>query len=243
MEHFVLFMQYYFRGIKFKDMDPVSSELLRSLWRVNFVNMNYEFFQSKINSKKEKNQHWMVYLLTILQKAYYELTKIFYSYNEDYDDMWQRWDLFFEKIEKKKKVFKKIINPTRKFFDFRKISDLKKNTCVRGLIECSSNLLSHKYFEGHPRRFVVQYIKTLELLLALKSKRIFEFTSDWVEKNIESLSLCQSMPSIFRVIVLHRATYQLRKTDCEASILNLMDFLSAQNDLSRDDYNAAVDVN
>lgn len=243
MHHFVSFLKYHFRNISFPSLSKESQKLVFSVFRINFVNANYTFIESKISTEFERNQHWMIFLLSMLQQSYYELAKVFYPYNEDFDNIIARFDNLLELTERnEKKIYNEKINKRREGFKIKDIFPYDKNYVIKAIVQCTNNLLTHKYYKVHQRRFVMDYIRSLKILLSLKSKRIFEFAGEWIEKNIAYLGLCQSFPNIFRVIVLIRATYQLRKMDYEAAILNLMDFLSAQSGMSQDDYKMAVEV-
>ena len=251
LTHFVHHLQTFFKPVDYHQLDSTSMDLIKAVFRIQFVNNNYKAFEAKIDVNKERNQHWMVFLLSSVQHSFYEIAKTFYPHLDDYDNMFARFDKFLELVEdldeekeskKELDLFKPKVARKREQFSLGKIFGHKKSEVIKALIQCTNNLLTHNYFRNHPRRFVVEYIKSLRILLSLKSKRIFDFAGDWVEKNLPALSLCQSIPSIFRVIVMHRATYQLRKMDYEACILNLMDFLSAKNDLSREDYDQATEV-
>lgn len=242
MEHFVVFLKYFFKGIKFENFDEESLKLIFAIFRINFVNSNYTFIESKISTENERNQHWMIFLLTMLQQSYYDVAKTHYAYNDNFDNMISRFDQFLQNIEKDENIYSDKIEMSREHFELKDIFPHSKDYVVKALVQCTNNLLTHKYYKTHPRRFVMDYIRSLKTLLSLKSRSIFKSVGEWIEKNIAYLSLCQSFPNIFRVIVLIRATYQLRKKDYEASILNLMDFLSTDSGMSQEDYTMAVEV-
>ena len=245
LEHFCSFTQNFFRPVSFGNMDVISTKMLCTIWKINFINENYKFIESKVRVDKEKNQHWMVIILSLLQKNYHYLSKAYQDYQDDYSDLFDRFDRFLS-LEQEgggtKTIWIPRIEHKREYFDIKEVFPHKKDHITKAIVTVTTNLLNNAYFVSHPRRFVVEYINSLQILLSLKSKRLFEFAGEQIKRNLPQLGLCQQFSDIFRVIVLHRATYQARKKDFESAILNLMDFLSAQNGMQEEDYKKAVEV-
>lgn len=245
IENFASFANSCFQFVTFTGFDVISSKLLKTVWKVNFINDNYKFIESKVRLEKEKNQHWLVMVISLLQKSYHYLLKAYYDYFDDYEDLFDRFDRFLaasENTEALQSIWTPKIESKREKFELKSIFSIKKEHLVQALITTITNILNSPYFQTHPRRFAVEYINSLSILLSIKSKKLFEFTGEWVNKNLSALSLTSQFPDIFRVIVLLRATYRIRKNDYESATLNMMDFLSAQNGMSQEDYKKAIEV-
>ena len=180
IEHFAIFVHSYFQPIIFEGMDVISSKMLRTIWKINFINENYSFIESKVRIDKERNQHWMVFLLSLLQRSYHYLVKAYYDYSDDFSDMFERFDKFLSVNDQDsvKNIWTPKIEHMREKFDIKEVFPHKKDHISKAIITVTNNLLNNAYFVTHPRRFVIEYIKSLQILLSVKSKRLFEFAGD-----------------------------------------------------------------
>lgn len=192
IEHFASFVHGYFQPIELSEMDVISSKMLRTIWKINFINQNYSFIESKVRIDKERNQHWMVFLLSMLQRSYHYLVKAYYDYCDDYSDMFERFDKFLSVNDKDTTVsiWTPRIEHKREKFDIKEVFPHKKDHISKAIITVTSNLLNNAYFMSHPRRFVIEYIKSLQILLSIKSKRLFEFAGEQINQNLPALALC-----------------------------------------------------
>jgi hypothetical protein len=186
IEHFATFVHGYFQPIHFSNMDVISSKMLKTIWKINFINENYKFIESKVRIDKERNQHWMVFLLSLLQKSYHYLVKAYYDYSDDFSDMFDRFDKFLasNSNEGGSSVWTPKIEHQRELFDIKEVFPHKKDHISKAIITVTTNLLNNAYFVNHPRRFVVEYINSLQILVSVKSKRLFEFAGDQINKNL-----------------------------------------------------------
>ena len=245
IKHFVIYMQHHFAGIKFKGLDEESEKLFYCLWKIKFLNKDYSFIEKNLQLDQERIQHWIVTLISNLQSCYYEIAKCHYFYYEvEGKDLFKYFDSFFLEFKEQKSIEWKKTEQSREIFSVFELfgADKGKQEVIEALIKCTNNLLSHRFYAKHPRRFVVEYVRSLKLILSLKGLKSFSFAGELIEKKNEQLSLSQTFPTIFRNIVLFHSIYQLRKQDLEASTLNLIDFLTFSINNSRDDYDNAVEV-
>lgn len=242
IKFFNLYMVYYFRGVKFHELDDVSSLLIQSIWRIKFVNQNYKYVEDKIDQSNSLVQHWVVMLISKLQASYYEVAKCHYEFYEDYDDLFDRFDQYYSEYEQKPVIQWKSYEKNRGKFNISELFSKQKDEVIKILIMCTTNLLNHKFHENHPRRFVSEYIRSMKMLLSLNGHRAFVFAGEWIEKKQDRLAFSQKFPSIFRVIVFLRSIYQIMKKDIEACTLNLMDFLTYSIKTNAVDYDFAVKV-
>lgn len=192
IEHFASFVHTYFEPVVFDQMDVISTKMLKTIWKINFINENYSFIESKVRIEKERNQHWMVFLLSNLQRSYHYLVKAYYDYQDDFSDMFDRFDKFLSvnDAESVSSIWTPRIEHKREKFDIKEVFPHKKDHISKAIITVTNNLLNNAYFVSHPRRFVVEYIKSLQILLSIKSKRLFEFAGDQINRNLPALALC-----------------------------------------------------
>lgn len=121
-----------------------------------------------------------MFILSQLQRSYHYLIKAFYDYSDDFSDMFDRFDKFLKLTEEENKgsIWTPKIEHQREKFDIKELFPVKKDHISKAVITVTNNLLNNQFFQSHPRRFVVEYIKSLEVLLSIKSKRIFEYAGD-----------------------------------------------------------------
>jgi len=130
-------------------------------------------------------------VISLLQKSYHYILKAHYDYLDDYEDLFDRFDRFLassQSTDAQKQIWTPKIESKREKFELKSIFSVKKDHLVQALITTTSNILNSPYFQTHPRRFAVEYINSLTILLSLKSKNLFESTGEWVNKNLSALS-------------------------------------------------------
>ena len=66
IENFAKFCLYYFKVVKFTEVSRQTDLILKSIWKISFVNENYKYIESFIKSTSDRGQHWMVTLLSMM---------------------------------------------------------------------------------------------------------------------------------------------------------------------------------
>ena len=83
VENFVKFSQYFFKPFKITGIDHQSDNLIKNIWKINFISENLRSADAFSKQGHERTQQWMVSLLSVLQGSLYEIAKTFYKYNDE----------------------------------------------------------------------------------------------------------------------------------------------------------------
>lgn len=77
MEVYTKFCISFFKPFNFVGIDKKTDTVVKSIWRINFVNENYKSIEAYCRNNNDKSQQWMVTLLSLLQECYFEVAKTY----------------------------------------------------------------------------------------------------------------------------------------------------------------------
>ena len=219
MEYLAKFITQFFKPIKLTGIDQDTENVLKAIWRINYINENYKAVENVSRLNNDRTQSWVINLLSILQESYYDISKTFYKFNDKYSDLFGRvMTLIQNEDVSYDQEFKLEGNP----IDIRAIFTKNKKFVISGLSTATQNMLGHTYFKSRPRKFVKHYIRSLEIMMSLNSKHAMEYMAAWIDKIGDKLVLCEPFPEIFLALTLHKTMYAIRKKDYEGAMMILM---------------------
>ena len=151
MEYLAKFITQFFKPIKLTGIDQDTENVLKAIWRINYINENYKAVENVSRLNNDRTQSWVINLLSILQESYYDISKTFYKFNDKYSDLFGRvMTLIQNEDVSYDQEFKLEGNP----IDIRAIFTKNKKFVISGLSTATQNMLGHTYFKSRPRKFV-----------------------------------------------------------------------------------------
>lgn len=83
MEVYTKFCISFFKPLRLEGINQQTDTLIKSIWRINFVNENYKSIEGYCRNNNDRSQQWMVNLLSLLQECYFEVAKTFCKFNSE----------------------------------------------------------------------------------------------------------------------------------------------------------------
>lgn len=225
MEAYVKFVASYFKPFTMKNIDSKTDLVVKSIWKINFVNENYKSIEAYCKTSSDKSQHWMVVLLGMLQDSYYEIAKTYSKTNSrKYETLWENLS---QLIKEDDESYYNESNPVDSFgVDIRALYDKNESFIMSALSNCTTNLLNHVFFRTHPRAFLAKYITSLHLHLSLKSQFALETVSSWIDKVNDRLNLSFPFLELFKILSIYKAMYYVKMNQFENAVLTLLELLN-----------------
>lgn len=247
MEAYTKFCISFFKPFELVGIGRPTDTVLKSIWRINFVNENYKSIEAYCRNNNDKSQQWMVNLLAMLQECYFEVAKTYCPFRPKQvasaHQAAAHFHLLQTLLRSEDEFFSEEFRQGDLDLDVRKLYNKSEQFVISSLANCTNNLLNHVYFKSHPRAFLTKYISSLDIHLSLRSKYSLDSAASWIERATDRLHLSQPFPEIFKILAVNRSMYHLRQTDTVSAILSLLEILNskfASPDLSADYQTAAA---
>lgn len=224
MEAYVKFVTGFFKPFTLEGLDKETDIVIKSIWKINYVNENYKSIEGYCKIMNEKSQNWMVVLLGVLQESYFEVAKTYSRINNrKYRSVWEN---LHQLITDEQGYYNELKSVESLKLDIRKIYPKNETFIMSALSNCTSNLLNHIFFRSHPRAFLSRYITSLNLHLSLESKPALENIAAWIEKVNDKNNLSYPFLEIFKLLCVYKAMYWVRMKEPSTAILSLLELVN-----------------
>lgn len=232
MEAYVKFVISFFKPFTLEGLDKETDSVIKSIWKINYVNENYKSVESYCKTNSDKSQQWMVVLLGVLQDSYYEVSKTYSRINtRKYGSVWEN---LHQLVTDEKNYYNQLTNIGSFKLDIRKIYPKSENFIMSALSNCTSNLLNHVFFRNHPRAFLSRYITSLNLHMSLESKQALDNVAAWIDKAADKNALSYPFLEIFKLLCVYKVIYWVRMKNIPNAILALMELVNKRYKQSGD---------